>query len=63
MKGQQCSELVQNQSPAYGGGGGGGAGTPGGTGYDLGQNGQYTAGGSGGGDDGCDLTQVVKVVT
>tara|TARA_B100001029_G_scaffold114961_1_gene95094 strand:- start:1171 stop:2073 length:903 start_codon:yes stop_codon:yes gene_type:complete len=54
MKGQQCSELVQNQSPAYGGGGGGGAGTPGGTGYDDGQNGQYTAGGSGGGDDGCE---------
>ena len=55
MKGQQCSELVQNQSPAYGGGGGGGAGTPGGTGAsEDGQNGQYTAGGSGGGDDGCE---------
>ena len=53
MKGQQCSELVQNQSPAYGGGGGGGAGYPGGTGYDGGQNGQDWSGGGGGGNDGC----------
>ena len=54
MKNQQCSELVQNQSPAYGGGGGGGAGTPGGTGVDDGQTGQAFAGGGGGGDDGCE---------
>ncbi len=54
MKNQQCSELVQNQSPAYGGGGGGGAGTPGGSGADGGQNGQAFAGGGGGGDDGCE---------
>ena len=53
QKGQQCSELVQNQSPAYGGGGGGGAGYPGGTGYNGGQNGQNWSGGGGGGNDGC----------
>ena len=53
QKGQQCSELVQNQSPAYGGGGGGGAGYPGGTGYNGGQNGQNWSGGGGGGNGGC----------
>ena len=54
QKGEQCSELVQNQSPAYGGGGGGGAGYPGGNGGgDGGNNGQQWGGGGGGGNDGC----------
>ena len=54
QKGEQCSELVQNQSPAYGGGGGGGAGYPGGSGGgDGGNNGQQWGGGGGGGNDGC----------
>ena len=53
VKGQQCSELVQNQSPAYGGGGGGGAGYPGGQGFNGGSNGQNWSGGGGGGNDGC----------
>jgi len=53
QKGEQCSELVQNQSPAYGGGGGGGAGTPGGQGKNGGNNGQSFSGGGGGASDGC----------
>ena len=54
QKGEQCSELVQNQSPAYGGGGGGGAGYPGGSGGGAGgNNGQQWGGGGGGGNDGC----------
>ena len=54
QKGEQCSELVQNQSPAYGGGGGGGAGYPGGSGGGSGgNNGQQWGGGGGGGNDGC----------
>ena len=54
QKGEQCSELVQNQSPAYGGGGGGGAGYPGGSGGSGGSqgynggNGNQNGGGSGG---------------
>ena len=53
QKGEQCSELVQNQSPAYGGGGGGGAGYPGGQGKDGGNNGQTYDGGGGGASGGC----------
>ena len=53
QKGEQCSELVQNQSPAYGGGGGGGAGYPGGQGKNGGNNGQNFNGGGGGASDGC----------
>ena len=53
QKGEQCSELVQNQSPAYGGGGGGGAGFPGGQGKNGGNNGQNFNGGGGGASDGC----------
>ena len=56
MKGQQCSEVVQNQSPSAGGGGGGGAGYPGGNGgggHQAGGNGQQWAGGGGGGNGGC----------
>ena len=56
QKGQQCSELVQNQSPSDGGGGGGGAGYPGGSGgsgHQAGGNGQQWAGGGGGGNGGC----------
>ena len=53
QKGEQCSEQVQNQSPAYGGGGGGGAGYPGGQGKNGGNNGQNFSGGGGGASDGC----------
>jgi len=56
QKGQQCSELVQNQSPSAGGGGGGGAGYPGGSGgsgNQAGGNGQAYAAGGGGGNGGC----------
>ena len=53
QKGEQCSEQVQNQSPAYGGGGGGGAGYPGGQGKDGGNNGQTYDGGGGGASGGC----------
>ena len=54
MKAQQCSEPVQNQSPAYGGGGGGGAGFPGGANGGSGSNnGQQWNAGGGGGNGGC----------
>ena len=53
QKGEQCSEIVQNQSPAYGGGGGGGAGYPGGQGKNGGNNGQNFSGGGGGSSGGC----------
>ena len=53
QKGEQCSELVQNQSPAYGGGGGGGSGFPGCQGINGCNKGQNFNGGGGGASDGC----------